>query len=294
MGRQRRPRGRVSRRLGNARRCAAGRLPLRVDRMVRRHAVITRSELLTHSRVMQVSGLAASSVPEYVMSTRNKLSEPVIDDRNVLLERSCIVKRGAVANEAERELSGVHCERLSLVPTFGAIVDKVHCSKAAPHATFGPNLFTQCLHAFAGSCGTLDVFSSGCLHSLTILCRGTVGFMSVADACGVRCQSYCPESTRPCALEPIGADTDVALSSGSDCGSSENHATLGHLSSPCLDAFAQGHDDEGVAMQDASLEAWTALGRLGDLFCKEAFAVDLYAALKLPRVRTLRSRAIFP
>ena len=77
-------------------RCAAGRLPKRVDVMVRKRA-------------------------HY--------------DRDALLRRRCILNYTMEAAGAGQEPLGIRCVQLSLVSLVGAAVGEVHCSKAASHAT---------------------------------------------------------------------------------------------------------------------------------------------------------------
>ena len=50
---------------------------------------------------------------------------------------------------------------------------RVRCCRSVSHATFCMFLFARCLHAFAHSSGTLDVFTPRCLLALATTCRGT-------------------------------------------------------------------------------------------------------------------------
>ena len=84
---------------------------------------------------------------------------------------------------------------------------------------------------------------------------------------------------------------------------STSHATFDLSRSPCLGASATAVDNAGVASlhlfptlsgassehnadlddDDQTDEVWTALGRLGDAFCGEGFAVDLLLSVEIAR-----------
>ena len=109
-----------SRFFSNAERCLNGKLPPRVEALIRRKSSYDRNCLLRQRFIL----------------------EPEIDFSGAI--------RGAF---------GICCKPLSLVSPMGGIDCQVRCSSIAPHATLGA-LFARCLHAFASSRGTLDVLSS--------------------------------------------------------------------------------------------------------------------------------------